>query len=116
MKNLRLLSVAAIALLAGCAPAIDRGSVAMKITNNEAHVCLGKGEVSPGDRIALIRNVCTPETAASTKPGRASPARCERQAVGKGTIKEVLSDHYSVATIDSGIDYREGDIVEKVAS
>lgn len=114
MKTLQCLTLMSLVVISGCAPAVHRGSVAMKIGDNEAHVCLGNDEVVPGDKVTYFRNVCTPSNA-GTKPVKPTLARCEKKRIGTGTIKSVLNEHYSVASIDGSFEYREGDIVEKVS-
>lgn len=86
-----------------------RGSVVMKISANEGHVCLGEGEVAKGDRVAIFRNVC------STPPGaaKATERRCQKVPVGHGVVSEVLNEHYSVVHLGDG-ELNEGDTVERV--
>lgn len=110
MKRLAAIT-AAVLLAGGCATGVHRGSVAMKISGNEAHICLGKGEVAVGDSIEVFRNVC-PAATASTKPSAAAWVTCEKKFIGHGTVKSVLNEHYSIAALDPGAEYREGDIVE----
>lgn len=114
--RLRLLELIAVTVfVSSCSPVAHRGSVAMKISENEAHVCLGQNEVTEGDRVVILRNVCKPDSSlGSSKPGRRIPGKCELVRVGGGVIKDTLNEHYSVATIDAGVEYREGDIVEKL--
>lgn len=86
-----------------------RGSVAMKISPIEGHVCLGEGEVTKGERVTIYRNVC------STPPGAAKPTerRCQKVAVGHGVVSEILNAHYSVVRLSDG-ELDEGDTVEPV--
>ena len=97
--------------LSGCAHGIMRGSVAMKTSDNEAHVCLGKGEVKAGDRVALFRNVCAGKGGGIR--GGGGGGSCEKRELGKGTVQEVLNEHYSVVKFDPGIQFEEGTFVEK---
>jgi hypothetical protein len=105
---LRSLAFAAIVSLGafGCASrhTAMRGSVAMKVTETEAHVCLGKGEVSVDDRVQLFRDVCD-------RSGK-RPV-CHRQAVGEGVVTQLLNDHYSVVTFPTGTPFEEGYTVER---
>lgn len=91
-------------LLSGCAHHLMRGSVAMKTGDSEAHVCMGKGEVKVGDRVAVFKNNCRPKTAGS----------CEKVRTGEGTVTQVLNEHYSVVTFDPGVPFDEGTFVEKL--
>ena len=109
MKSLILLiATVLVAGLSGCAHNVMRGSVAMKTSENEAHVCLGKGEVKAGDRVTLYQNVCD-------KGGRASGGggSCEKKEAGMGSVLEVLNEHYSVVRFDQGVRFAEGSFVEK---
>jgi hypothetical protein len=81
----------------------SRGVVAMKIDESTAHVCVGKSEVRPGDAVSVYRNVCKSSPKQST---------CDKVFIGRGTIRENLNEHYSVATFAAGTHVEEGDMVE----
>lgn len=113
MKNtikLTILVVLAFSF-AGCAShSMMRGSVAMKIAPNKAHVCLGNGEVKVGDKVDVYKNVC-PDVGVSA--GHQIPHRtCTKEKVGNGTVTELLNEHYSEVTFDDGVKFNEGSIVE----
>ena len=95
--------------LAGCAHGTMRGSVAMKESVNEAHVCLGEGEVKVGDRVALYKNVCT-----GGGKSRGEGAGCTKKLLGNGIVEETLNNHYSVVKVDPGVQFEEGTLVEKL--
>ena len=99
--------------LSGCAHSVMRGSVAMKTSENEAHVCMDKGEVKPGDRVTLFRNVCTGKGGGGRGEGGGNRS-CEKRQIGKGTVKENLSEHYSLVQFDEGVQFEEGTFVEKL--
>ena len=101
---------AMLAILSGCAHGLMRGSVAMKTSENEAHVCLGKGEVKAGDRVQVFRNVCPARSGGKYGGGG---GLCRKEEVGSGTVEEVLNDHYSVVKFDPGVPFEEGTFVEK---
>lgn len=102
-----------LSLIAGCAPALNRGTVAMKVADDEAHICLGKGEVKVGDKVALSRNVCSSLRKSGGKQFQRSRSACQLQTVGQGEVVELLNEHYSVAKFPAGTDFKEGDIVER---
>ena len=79
-----------------------RGSVAMKLSDTVAHVCLGDREVSVGDRVTVYRNDCLGKKV------------CERVLVGRGKVTTLLNEHYSEVTLDSPAKFDEGNIVETV--
>jgi hypothetical protein len=94
-----------------CAHSVMRGSVAMKISDSEAHVCLGEGEVKIGDRVKLYRNVCKQELSAGKSAVGATS--CRKAAVGMGTVEKILNEHYSVVKFEDGVKFEEGAFVEK---
>lgn len=94
------LFLAAVALN-GCAHGLMRGSVAMKISDQEAHVCMGDDQVKAGDKVALFKNVCR-------KGGE-----CQKVRLGEGEVTRTLNNHYSVVKIQPGVTFEEGTIVEK---
>ena len=111
MKASMILTTIMIAAgLSGCAHSVMRGSVAMKTSDNEAHVCLGKGEVAVGDRVALFKNVCV--GTGGTSGDRGGPS-CEKKEVGMGSVQKILNQHYSVVKFDQGVQFDEGSVVEK---
>lgn len=77
----------------------------MKISDEEAHVSLGDYEVRVGDRVSLYTNRCTDLGQA----GR----YCEKVPTGGGRVTEILNKHYSVVTMDPGVTFSEGSLVEK---
>jgi hypothetical protein len=108
MNTKILLAVLAIGTLAGCAHGNMRGSVAMKASEDEAHVCLGDNEVKPGDKVALFSSVC----AARGRAQESGPA-CEKKYLGDGQVTRILNQHYSVIKVAQGVKFDEGTIVEK---
>ena len=103
-----------LALLGGCAGhASMRGSVVMKATDTDAHVCLGQGEVKTGDIVRLFRNVCV-DPRASANNGHVSPGNmCHREKEADGVVVSVFNEHYSLVRFPAGTPFTEGDTVEK---
>jgi hypothetical protein len=93
--------LAAAVLFTACGPSHYTGLVAMKISDTEAHVCLGEEAATPGTTIDVYRSVCR----------REKPYTCDLRSVGTGTIKENLNSHYAVATFPEGSTFQEGDMV-----
>lgn len=94
----------AAVLAAGCTPAHSRGVVAMKVSDSEVHVCVGKEEVSVGTQVDAYRNVCQQK----------KPYTCNLDRIDRGTITEVLNEHYSVAAFKPGSKVQEGDVIRVV--
>lgn len=110
MKIMNSLFLIAAFQLGGCAAHnLMRGSVAMKTSESEAHVCLGDREVKVGDKVKVFNNFCP------AKGGRAEyrSGVCEKQLLGYGMITELLNEHYSVVKFDEGVKFTEGTLVEK---
>ncbi len=72
----------------------------MKVSDTEAHVCLGDGEVKPGDKVTLFRNDCL------------GKGGCKKVPAGEGVVSRLLNEHYSVVEVTKG-SFQEGTIVEK---
>ena len=113
MKNRIFTAMAVLTVtigLSGCAHSVMRGTVAMKTGDDEAHVCLGKGEVKSGDRVNIFKNVCTGKGASIRLTG--TVGSCEIKDLGMGTVKDIINDHYSVVKFDPGVQFEEGTMVE----
>jgi hypothetical protein len=107
MKLVQIGSVAGLMALVGCAHGTMRGSVAMKASEDEAHVCLGDNEVKTGDTVSFFKSVC-----ARSGKGE-SGGNCRKEKLGEGIIERTLNHHYSVAKVNPGVTFEEGTIVEK---
>lgn len=105
-KRAWVLGVGACVWMAlGCSGATRRGVVVMKVSETEAHVALGAAEVKPGDRLTLLRYLCTgPKN-----------NNCEMRPVGRGVVVQVINDTYSVARFEAPNGLTERDRVELVA-
>lgn len=91
----------------GCAHGKMRGSVAMKTSERDAHVCLDKGDAKVGDTVQLFANQCT-------KGAKGDVRTCEKVSRGNGVVSGIINDHYSVITFDEGVKFSEGDFVERL--
>ena len=113
MKGLLLLVILSLAALEGCAHSTMRGTVAMKINDEEAHVCMGEGEVKPGDAVALYENVCTAPRGPNRIGDGISSGGCTKKRLGEGRIVSILNSHYSLMKANPGSTFKEGTIVER---
>lgn len=103
--------MSALALvLAGCSHGLMRGSVAMKVSDTEAHVCLDDTEAKVGDRVTLFKSRCS--GGGGGKSGGQGRS-CEKVQLGQGTVTEILNHHYSLVKFDAGVAFEEGTFVEK---
>jgi hypothetical protein len=100
------LLVASLAVVAGCATGHEamRGSVVMKMSDTEAHVCTFNQSAPVGSRVQLYRHMCV------TKYGK--KYHCDKQPVAIGTVTEQLGEHYALVTFPAGTNYEEGFTVE----
>ncbi|MBN22438.1 MAG: hypothetical protein CL678_14235 [Bdellovibrionaceae bacterium] len=110
MKYFLVLSLFVLSLFTGCAHSLLRGSVAMKVSDTEAHVCMGDKEVSSGDKVALYKSVCRSITGGREGGG----SSCEKVKLGEGVVTQTLNDHYSLIHVNKDVKFEEGTIVEKL--
>jgi hypothetical protein len=106
--KLSFLSFGLLALLVGCAHSTMRGTVAMKVTDEELHVCMGEKEVKAGDHVAFFFNQC--------RPGGKETRNdiCTKIKLGEGEVVRTLNEHYSVVRPNPGVKVQEGTVVEKI--
>ena len=104
--NKNLIGIMMVLALTGCAHSQMRGNVAMKISEDEAHICLGSEQVKVGDKIELYRNQCNHSKLAEVNS-------CKMVELGEGEITKVLNEHYSVMKVNSGVKFEEGTLVQK---
>lgn len=105
---IRSFVVLAFTTVAGCATGHEamRGSVVMKVSDTEAHVCLFEQPARIGSQVQLYRHTCV------TKYGK--QYHCDKQPVALGTITQRIGDHYALVTFPKGTNYEEGFTVEPV--
>lgn len=111
--NKLFIATALILIATGCAHKTMRGSVAMKTSDRDAHVCFNKGEVALGDTVRLYNNRCTKVSGGGKGEGGGDRS-CEKVAVGNGVVTKIINDHYSQVTFDPGVEFEEGSFVEKL--
>ena len=113
MKKSSALIVGAIFVaLTGCSTQARQGQVAMKIDDTVAHVSFSPGELRAGDSIKIERNECTSTIDRNFSRAR-SKTDCRLVIIGRGSLTEVLNDHYGVAKLDRPVVFKEGDKVSK---
>lgn len=113
MKRILGLSAAlALVGLFGCATHSGmRGTVAMKMNDKDAHVCMGNDEVKAGDKVALFKNECTGTNSGREGGGSRS---CKKVKLGEGEVTRTLNEHYSEVRVNDGVKFEEGTVVEKL--
>lgn len=99
--------------LGGCAHSLMRGTVAMKVSDTDAHVCLGNNEVKVGDRVTLFRNDCPSKGGGGRNGGGGGGGLCKKIKVGEGQVTQLLNEHYSAVRFEPGVQFEEGTIVER---
>jgi len=89
------------------------GSVIMKVSETEAHVCLFEKDAPVGTQVQLYRHSCKSQYAQPGTPSSSrTPYACEKQAVAIGTISQKMGGHYALVTFPQGTQYQEGYTVE----
>ncbi|MES3038378.1 MAG: hypothetical protein V4736_10770 [Bdellovibrionota bacterium] len=111
MKMKSTIVVLSLVALGGCATGgVKRGHVVMKMSDDEAHVAMGAGEVKVGDHVQLYRNQCS-TTGAGIK---GDPKQtCKKIGVGHGEVTAALNNDYSTVKFPDGTKFSEGDTIEK---
>jgi hypothetical protein len=87
-----------------------RGTVAMKLDNKTAHVCLGDNEVKKGETVTFYLNKCK-LTDLDDRMG--SSSICHLENIGTGIVKKILNNHYSIITTSGNFNFNEGTLVQK---
>lgn len=104
------LSLISMLFVVGCAHQGMRGTIAMKVSDDEAHVCVNKDEVKVGERVAVYANNCKRAGRPTLDSG---DLLCEKVRKGEGTVTGILNEHYSVVKFDPGVEFSEGSFIEK---
>lgn len=99
-------------LLSGCAHKFMRGTVAMKLNEKKAHVCLGEDTVKTGDKLVFYSNKCTRTNAGSSRIN--ADVDCEMKKLGEGTVSKILNSHYSEVNTDGTFSFKEGTLVQRI--
>ena len=107
MFNKRMVLVFVSLGLFSCASQLHRGVIAMKVSENIAHVGLTKSEATTGDHVELYGNKCN---RAAKSLGEQN---CIKVAKGHGVVTENINDDYVAVKFDSGVSFQEGDFIEK---
>lgn len=113
-------------LLTSCAHTFMRGTVAKKINSKKAIICLGSDEVKIGDTIKFQESVCswTPTHSItmhekvtsglySEQTGYGS-SNCELIHLGRGTVVEIINDHFSIVKTKGDFQFKKSTQVEIV--
>ncbi|MBD66213.1 MAG: hypothetical protein CME62_13465 [Halobacteriovoraceae bacterium] len=86
-----------------------RGTVAMKVDENTAHVCLGDNDVAKGDKVIFFKNECV--SVGGERGG--GDGECKLKVLGEGKVKKVLNSHYSHVETNGNFSFKEGTMVQK---
>jgi hypothetical protein len=102
MKAVRVSAgLCAIAALIGCTTTrAERGVVAMKMNDTEAHVDIGSPALAVGDHVELYHHICEKRV-------------CHKHIGGEGVVSKIVSGDYSVVEFPAGTEFSQGDAVEK---
>ena len=97
-------------ILFSCASShtLMRGTVAMKISKDKAHVCLGDNMVKKGDLVVFYENDCI-----GTGSENGGGTVCTLKKTGEGEVLKTLNSHYSVIKTTSKFSFDEGTLVQK---
>jgi hypothetical protein len=104
----------ALATLSACATGHSAmsGSVIMKVSDTQAHVCLFEHDAAIGAKVQLYRHSCVGQYATPGVSHSRQPYTCQKQAVAIGTVAQKMGDHYALVTFPEGTKYEEGYTIE----
>ena len=106
--------VGLLIFMSGCAHQLMRGSIVMKISKNQAHICMGRGEVAEGDHVTLFKNDCQSGNKSTTSVIKENDIKiCQKVKLGEAKVISILNEHYSIIQIEQGIPFDERTIIEK---
>ena len=100
-------------LLGGCAHSHPRGTVVLKDSPKEGHVCIEHDKIAPGDTVKVFKNKCKTTSVSTGRHGSRSKTSCEKQLVGEGRIIESSNEHFAKIEALGDLNLEEGFIVEK---
>jgi hypothetical protein len=80
------------------------GSIVMKVSDTEAHVCLFEQDVTVGTQVQMYRHTCVSQAGKRYE--------CAKQPVAVGKISEKMGGHYAMVTFPEGTKVEEGYTVE----
>lgn len=89
-----------------------RGSVVTLDSSQEGHVCLGRSEVAPGEKMNVFESVCKTELVDGENKPR-SKTVCQKIARGDVEVVEQLSEHFAKVRSLGDLKLKEGFIIEK---
>jgi len=104
---IRSITVLAFITIAGCATSGHQamsGSVVMKLSDTQAHVCLFEKEAPVGTQVQLYRHTCKSQ-------GRGA-YQCTKQSMAIGKISQTMGGHYALVTFPEGTKLEEGYTIE----
>lgn len=108
---IRVILLTAAMALSDCAHS-QKGTVTMKVSDEEAHVGLGANDVHPGDRIEIYGPCLSPKQRWAN-PDSVELGGCNRAKLGEATIARVLNKDYSIVKVDPGVHFDEGALIRK---
>lgn len=106
----KLFQVLILLNIVGCAGhKVMRGNVAMKVSDSQAHICMGDDEVKAGDQIIFMNNDCNQYD----NNIEGLQGLCKLLTLGKGTVVKTINSHYSLVKTDGSFTFKEGTMVQK---
>ena len=88
-----------------------RGTVALKISDENGVVCNEPDQIKVGDRYSIYNNECTKEKM-DDEWARTTKVFCKLKKTGEVEITKLLNDHYAEFKTLSSIKFNEGSIIK----
>ena len=103
--------ICSLVFISSCAHSFMRGTVAMKIDDKTAHVCLGEKDVNIGDKLKFFHFECEKHANDWVEDDYMD---CMSKKTGAGVVTRILNVHYSEVRTDGSFEFSEGTMVEKL--
>jgi hypothetical protein len=102
-----LVSLLAVALWSidslGAVKTAAQGDITLKINPSRAQVNLGEYDLKRGQRVGVFKKECV---------GAKLPI-CTMDRIGSARVTRILNDQYAEITLDPGVRFKEGFIVQR---
>jgi hypothetical protein len=104
----KIIFILLVLILNSCARGTMRGAVAQKHNDKQAHITLGREEVSVGDTVNLFKNKCE-----LMKDRVGEAYMCYKTLLGTGKVTSVLGINYCIVTLDGNAIFEDSTFIEK---
>lgn len=99
-------------LVTACTHMPPKGIVAMKVTDNIAHVAMK--DVTPGEMVSLQTEICPPQIGGPSEGGAEGAVVCRTKEVAQGVVSRIINNEYVEVEFPSDVILTEGQSVSVI--